>query len=146
MDFLDNSNKTRVFVSGWFTQEAYWYPWIPIPGSINQIFDLRVGPWSRTQVGWAESPWRSSRSSPGAFQIQNLKFIWFFCLDRKTTKRRNDKRQNNKTCLKRLICRQDHHSGTVPVRKRSFSFRTRVSSFRRFDRPPRQKRTFFCVK
>ena len=64
------------------------------------------------------------------FKFKKLKFTCFFCLDHKTAKRRNNKRRNDETCSKRLIYRQDHHSGTVPVRKRSF-FRFE-REFRRF--------------
>ena len=54
------------------------------------------------------------------FKFKKMTFTWFFYLNRKTTKRQNDKRQNNETCSKRLICQQNHDSGTVPICKQSF--------------------------
>ena len=102
--------KRAFLLVGEFAQKVFLSSLDPHPLIIIQIVDWCVGPRSRTQVGSSESSWRSSPSSPGAFQIQKLKFTWFFCLNCKTTKRRNDettkrrndKQQNDETCLKRL--------------------------------------------
>ena len=101
--------------------------------------------WSRTrtQVGSAESlwrSWRSSGSSPGVFQIQknwNILVLLSQLQNDETSKRRIDKRQTTKLARNAWFV-DGSHSGTVPVRKRSFfvsnasfvvlSFRSPVAS------------------
>ena len=99
-DFSDNANKTSVFVSGWIYAELFSSSLDPIPGSIIQITDWRVKTRSRTQIGSAESPWRlwrSSRSSPGAFQTQKIE-IYLDLLSQsqndETAKRQTMKQRN----------------------------------------------------
>ena len=88
-----------------FTQKAFRQPWIPGPGSRIQIIVWRVRPRSRTQVGSSESPWRSSRSSRGAFQIQKFE-IYLVLLSQsqndETTKRQTMKQRNLLETVKSL--------------------------------------------
>ena len=133
-DFSDNANKTSVFVSGWIYAEGFFdSPWSSgLDLSSKQLTDVS-GLDRALRLSQPSRHGDRRDHSPGCFKFKNLKFTWFFCLDRKTTKQRNDKRRDNETCSKWLIYRQDHHSGTVPVRKRSFFVSNGsfvVSSFR----------------
>ena len=134
-DFEDNANKTSVFVSGWFYIRRRLFPspyscihhlsiWLTCLASI-----VHLG-W----VGWVAM----AIVAIVAGRVWNSKKWNLLCSCFSIAKRQNDKRRNDEICWKQLILRQDHHSGTVPVRERSFfrfelGFRRFVvSSFRRF--------------
>ena len=81
--FRTTLTKREFLLVGDFTQKA-------LPASLDPHPSL---------VGSSELPWRSSRSSSGAFQIQNSKFTCFFVSiakrgNHETTKRRNYERRN----------------------------------------------------
>ena len=137
-DFSDNANKTSVFVSRWFCAEGFFYNHLTHQPNIW----LACRPRSPTQVGRPRCHGDCRDRRQTRLKLKKMKFTWLFCLDRKMTKRRN-----GETCPKRLICQQDHHSGTVLVLKWScFCF---VQEFCRFVVSMRhlcQQRIFFCVK
>ena len=87
-DVSDDAKQTSVFVSGRYDAEGL----VGIPGPVIPMFGRRVGLTyrSRTPVGSAESPRRSSRSSPGTFEIQNVE-IYLALLSRS----QNDEIPNN---------------------------------------------------
>ena len=144
--FSDNLKKRAFLIVDEFTKKTFSSSlgpraWIAHP---NDLQYWRVGPRSRAQVGSSESPWRSSRSSPGAFQIQKIE-IYLVLLSQS---------QNGETTKRRKLLKTVNLSTGSSFRSGSgswttiFLFQTGVlwSSFRCFDRPSHQKRKFFWVK
>ena len=159
MDFLDNANKTSVFVSGWFyTQKDFVLSLDPSSKYLTDVSGLEhalrwVGRVSMATIAIvAGRVWNSKNWNLLALLSRSLR------RNHETTNRRNDetsklrnnettKRWDDETSSKRLICRQYHHSGIVLVGKRSF-FRF-VQEFRHLAvsmRPSHKKRKFICVK
>ena len=105
-------------------------------------------------LGWGRPSRRGERRDPRRARV-TLKHLNCTWCSVSMARRRNDdttRRRNDDTCSKRCVRRPDHPSRTVAVRQRlRFRFerefrRFVVSSFRRFDRPSRLNRKFFCVK
>ena len=73
--FSDHANETSMFVRDGCDAECCFV--LPRPASSLNLsskeFADASGPRARAPVGSAASPWRSSRSPPGAFRMQPLK-------------------------------------------------------------------------
>ena len=130
--FSNNAYRTSVFVSGWFTQKAFRYPWAHHPNI-----------WLACPALIAHSGWvgrvAMAMVAIVAGRVWNSKNWNLLSSSVSVTKRRN---APNGWFVDRTIIQEPFWS----LNDRFFCF---VQEFRRFDvsmRPSRQQRKLFCVK